>query len=128
MKGIEIALVAAGAIAGALIRFKIVESPLIYGTIPLNILIINVVGSAILGAFSMLSASYNLDSRFSLLVAVGFCGSLTTMSSFAFEATGMLDNRQYFNFAVSILGNVGLSIAAVIGSRELVSAIIKPAG
>lgn len=127
MKGIEVALIAAGAVAGALIRFKITESPLIFGTLPLNILIVNVLGSAILGAFSAISALYNLEPRYSLLVAVGFCGSLTTMSSFAFEATGMLDNRQYLNFALLVLGNVGLSVGAIIGSRELATAVARHA-
>ncbi|MEO9320569.1 MAG: CrcB family protein [Nitrososphaera sp.] len=127
MKGIEVALIAAGAVAGALIRFKITESPLIFGTLPLNILIVNVLGSAILGAFSAISALYNLEPRYSLLVAVGFCGSLTTMSSFAFEATGMLDNRQYLNFALLVLGNVGLSLGAIIGSRELATAVARHA-
>jgi CrcB protein len=127
LKGIEVALIAAGAVAGALIRFKITESPLIFGTLPLNILIVNVLGSAILGAFSAISALYNLEPRYSLLVAVGFCGSLTTMSSFAFEATGMLDNRQYLNFALLVLGNVGLSLGAIIGSRELATAVARHA-
>jgi len=127
LKGIEIALVAVGAIAGALLRFRIAESPIIFGSLPLNVLIINVLGSAILGSFSVLSTAWNLDSRYSILVAIGFCGSLTTMSSFAFEATGMLDNKQYLNFAVSVLANVGLSIGAIIGARELTSTVVKTA-
>ena len=49
MKGIEFALLALGAVAGAFVRYKIAESPLILGTLPVNILIINVIGSFILG-------------------------------------------------------------------------------
>ena len=40
MKGIEFALLAAGAVAGAFVRYKMAESPLILGTLPVNILII----------------------------------------------------------------------------------------
>jgi fluoride exporter len=125
LKGIEIVLVAVGAIAGALLRFKIAESPIIIGNLPLNVLVINILGSAILGAFSAIASTWNLDSRYSILIAIGFCGSLTTMSSFAFEATGMLDNKQYLNFAISIATNVGLSIGAIIGARELATAIVR---
>jgi CrcB protein len=78
MKGIEFALLALGAVAGAFVRFKLAESPLVLGTLPLNILIINVVGSFVLGIFSILALVWNLDSRYSLFLAVGFCGSLTT--------------------------------------------------
>jgi CrcB protein len=79
MKGIELAFLAAGAVAGAFMRYKLAESPLILGTLPVNILVINVIGSFILGVFSILSELWNLDTKYSLLAAVGFCGSLTTM-------------------------------------------------
>ena len=127
MRGLELALLAVGAVAGALLRFRIADSPLIIGTLPLNILIVNVLGSAILGAFSILLNAWHLDSRYSILVAVGFCGSLTTMSSFAYEATSMLDNRQYLNFAAEVAANVGLSIGALIAAREVTYAVVRPA-
>jgi CrcB protein len=125
MKGIEFAFLAAGAVAGAFVRYKMAESPLILGALPVNILIINVVGSFILGIFSILAALWNLDSRYSLFAAVGFCGSLTTMSSFALETSAMIDNRQFGNVAINILANVGLSIGAVFGGRTLVEALVK---
>ena len=125
MKGIEFALLAVGAIAGGFVRYKLAESPLVFGTLPLNILIINVIGSFVLGLFSVVALLWHLDARYSLFMAVGFCGSLTTMSSFALEATGMLENRQFGNVAIDIVANVGLSIGAIIGGRALASAIIR---
>ena len=127
MKSLEIVLLAVGAIAGALVRYKITESPIVFGSLPLNVLLINIAGSAILGVFSVLSSVWSLDSRYSILIAIGFCGSLTTMSSFAYEATGMLEDKQYLNFALSVLANVGLSIGATIASRELTTAVVKSA-
>ncbi|HEX2558140.1 MAG TPA: fluoride efflux transporter CrcB [Nitrososphaera sp.] len=128
MKGIEFVLLAAGAVAGAFLRFKIAESPIVIGTLPVNILIINIVGSFILGVFSILSIMWNLDTKYSLLVAIGFCGSLTTMSSFALETSNMIDNRQFGNLAINILANVSLSIGAVMGGRLMTTAIFVKGG
>lgn len=127
MRGIEFVFLAVGAVAGAFVRYKVAESPLILGTLSINILIINVVGSFILGIFSILLLVWNLDARYSLLVAIGFCGSLTTMSSFALETTTMLENRQFGNVILNIVANVGLSIGAIVGGRSLTSLIVKGA-
>ncbi|MEW6603953.1 MAG: fluoride efflux transporter CrcB [Thermoproteota archaeon] len=125
MKGIEFGLLAIGAVAGAFLRYKIATSPLILGTLPVNILAVNVIGSFILGAFSILSILWNLDSRYSLLIAIGFCGSLTTMSSFALETSTMIDNRQLGNAAINIIANVGLSTGAVMAGRSLTGLMIR---
>ena len=53
MKGFEFILLGIGAVCGAFFRYKIVESPLIvFGGLPLNVLIVNIIGSFILGIFS----------------------------------------------------------------------------
>jgi CrcB protein len=125
MKGIEFVFLALGAILGAFTRYKMAESPLILGTLPINILLINITGSFILGLFSVLASAWNLDSRYSLFVAIGFCGSLTTMSSFALETNNMIESRQFANMAINIMANVGLSIGGVMAARLLASLIIK---
>jgi CrcB protein len=125
MKGIEFALLAVGAIAGAFVRYKMAESPVVFGSLPLNILIINSVGSFVLGVFSILALQWHLDARYSLLLAVGFCGSLTTMSSFALETTVMIEDKQLGNVAINILANVGLSIGAIVAGRSLIKIILN---
>lgn len=124
MRETELALLAVGAVAGAFLRYKITSSPLLLGMLPVNILIVNVIGSFVLGIFSVLTLSWNLDPKYSLLIAVGFCGSLTTMSSFALETSKMLDERAFASMGINILANVGLSIGAVIGGRLLMSVIL----
>lgn len=120
MKGIEFIFLAAGAVLGAYIRYKITSFPLIWGVIGSNVLFVNIIGSFILGVFSILLISWNLDQKYSFLVAIGFCGSLTTMSSFALENITFIENKQIINMAVNTLANVGLSFFALYGGRILI--------
>lgn len=122
MKGFEFLLLGIGAVCGAFLRYKIVESPfVVLGGLPLNVLIVNIIGSFILGIFSVLSITWNLDPRYSFFFAIGFCGSLTTMSSFALEVNNLLDNKQFVLGIINIFANVGLSILSVFGGRILAS-------
>jgi len=124
MKGLEFIFLALGSILGAFLRYKITESPLLFNTLPVNVLIVNVIGTFILGVFVVLSEQWNLDGRYSLFAAVGFCGSLTTMSSFALDSSNLLENNDYGVLAINIIANIGLSITALIGGKSLMSAII----
>jgi CrcB protein len=128
MKGIELILLVIGAIAGALLRYKIVSSPMLLGALPLNVLFVNIIGSFILGVFSVVSLSWNLDTKYSILVAIGFCGSLTTMSSFALETSNLMDNRLFYIATINIVTNVGLSLGFLIGGRTLASVIVLKGG
>ncbi|MDW0194863.1 MAG: CrcB family protein [Nitrososphaeraceae archaeon] len=56
MKGIEFLLLGLGAPAGAFLRYKIAESPTLLRVLPINILIINVIGSFMLGMFVVIFA------------------------------------------------------------------------
>ncbi len=115
MKGLEFVFLAVGSVLGAFLRYKITESPLLFNTLPLNVLIVNILGAFILGMFVILSEQWNLDGRYSLLTAIGFCGSLTTMSSFALDSSNLLDNHHYGTLVVNFVANIGLSIGALIG-------------
>ena len=125
MKGLEFIFLGVGSVLGAYLRYKITESPLLFNTIPVNVLMVNVVGSFILGLFIILSQQWNLDGKYSLFAAIGFCGSLTTMSFLALDSTNLLEKHQYTALVVNIFANVGLSIIALIGGKSLMSAIIN---
>ncbi len=119
MKWIEFVLLAVGAIVGALLRYKLVEAPMAVYGLPVNVLLVNILGSFVLGLFSVLSVGLNLEPQYTLLVAVGFCGSFTTMSSFALETNNLADANRFSLMALNILANVGLSLGAIFGGRLL---------
>jgi CrcB protein len=72
-------LVAVGAAVGAAVRFLL--GHLWDGHWPTGTLVANVTGSVLLGA----CAGWSLDGQVLALVGVGFCGALTTYSSFAVQ-------------------------------------------
>jgi CrcB protein len=125
MRLIELILLATGGVAGAFIRFKITESPLLFGALQVNVLIVNVIGSFILGIFVVMTQQWSLDQKYVLLVAVGFCGSLTTMSAFALETSNLMESKQFTMAAINILGNVSLSIGAIFGGMTLMNLITR---
>lgn len=124
MKGIEIILLAIGGLAGVFLRYAITRSTLLFGALPVNVLIVNIVGCFILGSFTMLSMQWNLDGKYALLIALGFCGSFTTMSSFALESANLIGNKQYSLMAINVIANVGLSLGAILGGRAITSLIL----
>lgn len=119
MSLIEFGLLAVGAIAGASLRYAMVASPKTIGGLPINVLAVNVIGSFILGLFSVLSIALNLDSNYSLLVSTGFCGAFTTMSSFALETSNLMDSNRFILVTLNIVANVGLSIGAVLTGQVI---------
>lgn len=124
MRLMEIILLAVGGLGGVFLRYGITKSQLILGVLPVNVLIANIIGSFILGAFAVLSQQWNLDEKYALLVAIGFCGGLTTMSSFALESVNLIDGKQYSLVAINVIANVGLSLGAIFGGRALTGIIL----
>jgi fluoride exporter len=114
--------IALGAIAGASARYFL--SNLIarqFTTIfPYGTLLINITGSLILGFFLVYSTErVLLDPRWRLLVAIGFCGSYTTFSSYAFESFALLEQGQWLLTGANIVASNVLCFAAVAAGAAL---------
>lgn len=125
MRIIELGFLALGGTFGTFIRYKIAESPLLLGTLQVNVLTVNVIGSFVLGLFVTVSQQWGIDEKYVLLIAIGFCGSFTTMSAFALETSNIIENKQFSMAAINILANVLLSIGAIFGGKSLMSIIAK---
>jgi CrcB protein len=73
---------------------------------PYGTLLINVTGSLILGFFLTLSSErLLLPPYWRHLVAIGFCGSYTTFSSYSFETFALMEQGQW----LMVAGNIVLS-------------------
>jgi CrcB protein len=79
---------------------------------PLGTLLINVVGSFLLGfilRYSMGSAAISPDLR--ALLTTGFCGGFTTFSAFSWETVRLIEDGDYPRAAAYVLLSVALSLA-----------------
>jgi CrcB protein len=60
-----------------------------------------------------------LDPRWRLLIAIGFCGSYTTFSSYAFESFALMEQGQWLPMVLNVAGSNLLCLAAVLAGAAL---------
>ena len=63
------------------------------------------------------------DPRWRLLVAIGFCGSYTTFSSYAFESFSLFEQGHYVLFASNVLANNVLCLVGVLAGAAIARSI-----
>jgi CrcB protein len=115
-----------GAVAGASARFFISRfvARSVTASFPYGTLLINVTGSFILGLFLIWSTERALpDPRWRLLIAIGFCGSYTTFSSYAFESFSLFEQGHYMLFASNVLVSNVLCLAGVLAGAVIARSI-----
>jgi fluoride exporter len=100
-------LVALGAAVGAPLRYLIdraIQSRHEFG-FPLGTFAVNMLGSFVLGALVPIS-----DSAGYALLGIGFCGALTTYSTFGFETVGLLRTRARGAALLNVLGSITVGL------------------
>jgi CrcB protein len=91
---------------------------------PYGTLLINILGSFIVGLFVIWTTERVLvDPRWRLLVVVGFCGSFTTFSSYAFESMSYFEQGQWALMLANVLGNNLLCLGAALAGMALARAL-----
>jgi fluoride exporter len=116
------AWISLGAILGANLRYFLSKLVTRYSdaAFPYGTLLINVTGSLLLGFFLIWTTERVLaDPLWRSLVAVGFCGSYTTFSSYAFETMAYFEQGHWTMFAANILANNLLCLGAVLAGAML---------
>jgi CrcB protein len=109
--------IALGAVLGASARYFLSSyvARLFSAAFPYGTLLINVTGSLLLGFFLILTSERMLvHPRWRMLVAVGFCGSYTTSSSYAFETFAYIEQGQWLLMVLNVLASNALCLASVL--------------
>jgi CrcB protein len=109
-----------GAIIGANLRYGIAQytARVVPSAFPYGTFIINLSASFVIGFFLIFTTERVLvDPRWRTFVAIGFCGSYSTYSSYAFETLALFEKGEWAAAAANILcTNVVCFLAVVLGA------------
>jgi CrcB protein len=115
----SIVAVAAGAVVGALLRWHLGDRlNTLFPSLPPGTLVANLIGAYVIGlAIAFFSSHPALSPEWRLLIATGFCGGLTTFSTFSVEVVGLLQQGRLLwatgMIAVHVAGSVLMTLAGL---------------
>jgi len=115
----SILAVAIGATLGALLRWQLgTRLNSIFPTIPPGTLAANLIGAYVVGLGIAFFATFSaISPEWRLLVITGFCGGLTTFSTFSAEITTLLQQGRITwalgAVAAHVVGSVAMTFAGI---------------
>ncbi len=124
---IHIFYIGIGGFIGAILRYltsKYLNN--LFSNFPAGTLAVNVIGSFILG-FIIYSLSYgrSISTNLRDFIIIGFIGGFTTMSAFAYESFRLFELNEFLVFALNLILNIFLCLAAIYLGKELALLISK---
>ena len=113
--------VALGGGIGSVCRYLIGLLPFLQkGPLPLQTLLVNVLGAVLIGVIVKSSESCPaLCSQMVLFLKVGICGGFTTFSTFSLETFALLQEGKLLLAGIYILASVALCLAGVFAGQWL---------
>ncbi|MFH8385351.1 fluoride efflux transporter CrcB [Kitasatospora sp. NPDC018058] len=118
-------LVVAGAAVGAPLRYltdRAVQSRH-DSVFPWGTFTVNVFGCLVLGTLTGAVAAGAASSHVQLLVGTGFCGALTTYSTFSYETLRLAESGAVRYAVANVVGSLAAGLTAVYAGAELASAL-----
>lgn len=108
----SIVSISIGASLGALLRWWLgTHLNSLFPTIPPGTLVANFIGGYLIGVAIALFAAYtDLSAEWRLLIVTGFCGGLTTFSTFSAELVFLMQQGRLLATCAAIAAHVGGSI------------------
>ncbi|HMW18286.1 MAG TPA: fluoride efflux transporter CrcB [Accumulibacter sp.] len=107
----SVVAISLGAALGALLRWQLgLKLNEVFPTLPPGTLVANLFGAYVIGvAIAFFAAATDLSPEWRLLIVTGFCGGLTTFSTFSAELASLLQQAR-FSWALALIA------AHVVGS------------
>jgi CrcB protein len=93
---------------------------------PWGTLLINVLGSFVIGLFFALTGvdgRFDVSTNAKLFVMVGICGGYTTFSAFSLQTLALVQEGQWSRAGAYIIGSVVLCLVAVWAGHALADAL-----
>lgn len=111
----QILLVGLGGCIGAIMRYGITRWLVSAAvTFPFATLLVNVLGSFLLGLFATwIMHKTSIEHELRLLIQVGLFGALTTFSTFSLDTLNLLNSGQLSKAMLNVVLNVVLCLMAV---------------
>lgn len=108
----SIVAISVGASAGAVLRWWLGDRlNAIFPLLPPGTLAANILGAYVIGAAVAFFATFPaLPAEWRLLIITGFCGGLTTFSTFSAEVVGLLQRGQPLWAATEVVTHVAASL------------------
>jgi CrcB protein len=115
--------VALGGAVGSVARYLVgIGSGKLFGLdFPWGTLIINIVGSFLIGVFvESFALKWDLPQAARVFLTVGICGGFTTFSTFSLDSYLLIDRGELWSAAAYMAGSVVLSVTALFAGLELI--------
>lgn len=115
---LKFVIVGIGGALGAICRYGISLIPVKY-SFPVLTLVINFLGSTLIGFIIGLSLAANLSANTLLFWKTGVCGGFTTFSAFSAEAWQLFQTVKIWQGGLYVVLSVGLCLAGVAMGQSL---------
>ncbi|MDY7571375.1 fluoride efflux transporter CrcB [Pseudomonas sp. CCC4.1] len=118
-------VIAVGASLGAWLRWLLgMKLNALFPTIPPGTVVANMVGGYIIGlAIAFLAASPTLSPEWRLLIVTGFCGGLTTFSTFSAETVALIQEGRlvwaFGSISLHVAGSLAMTAAGLLSYQMI---------
>ncbi len=115
----SVAAIAVGSALGALLRWQLGDKlNSLFPTIPPGTLAANLIGAYVVGLCVAFFATYAaISPEWRLLLITGFCGGLTTFSTFSVEVTALLQQGRVAwalgAISIHVVGSLAMTFAGI---------------
>ena len=108
----SVVAISIGASLGALLRWWLgTQLNSLFTTIPLGTLAANLVGGYIIGlAIASFASSASITPELRILIVTGFCGGLTTFSTFSAELVALMQQQRLLAACAAAAAHIGGSV------------------